>query len=157
VIVADRTGSAAVAALTDEAGAKLVSAGAASLQAACAAAGQAWLLLLASGARLETGWELAAWRHINDQGDCAGWFHLSLKGGGATARLEEARADLAARLFGRLRPDHGLLLSRRLYEEQVARGAPIAMPLQAPRLRRIAARILAEPRRTPPRTSQNVY
>src|SRR5580692_9213319 len=68
VIVADRTGSAAIAALADEAGAKLVSAGVASLEDACAAARQPWLLLLTSGARLESGWERAAWRHVNDHG-----------------------------------------------------------------------------------------
>ena len=146
VIVADRTGSAAVAALADEAGARLVSVGAGSLAEACAAARQAWMLLLVSGARLESGWEQAAWRHINDHGDSAGWFRLALRGGGFGGRLEEARADLAARVLGRTRAEQGLLISRRLYEQEVKRGVVVAMPFRARRLRRISARILAEAR-----------
>jgi hypothetical protein len=150
VIVADRTGSPAVAGQANEAGATLVSAGPESLARACAIARQAWLLLLPSGARLETGWEPAAWRHMNDHGDCAGWFQLSLRGGGLAVRLDEAMADFAARLLGRLRADQGLLISRRLYEEQVERGFTIGLPLRAPRLRRIEAHILAAARRTTP-------
>ena len=152
VIVADPGASAAIAAVAEEAGARLVGAGDRSLAQACAEARQAWLLLLRSGVRLETGWEHAAWRHINGYGDRAGWFRLSLKASGLSARLAEARADLETRLMGRVRAEQGLLISRRLYAEQSARGAAVALPLRAWPLRRIEARVLAE--RVAP---QNVY
>jgi hypothetical protein len=144
VIVADPGGSLAIAASAVEAGARPVSAGERSLAQACAEARGAWLLLLRSGVRLERGWEQAAWRHINVHSDCAGWFRLSLKASGLAARLEEARVDLVARLFGRLRAEQGLLISRRLYEAQSAPGAPVALPLRARPLRHVRARILAE-------------
>jgi hypothetical protein len=110
---------------------------------ACAEARQAWLLLLRSGVRLESGWEQAAWRHISDHGDRAGWFRLSLKESGLSARIEEARADLEARLLGRVHAEQGLLISRRLYEARSAPGAAPAIPLHAWPSRRIEARILA--------------
>jgi len=144
VIVADPDASAAIAAIAEEAGARLVSAGEQSLARACAEAKQAWLLLLRSGVRLESGWEQAAWRHVSSYGDSAGWFRLSLKASGLSARIEEARADLDARLLGRVRAEQGLLISRRLYQEQSVRGAGVALPLRARRLRRIQARVLAE-------------
>jgi hypothetical protein len=144
VIVADPRGSGAVAAITEEAGARLVSAGEQSFAEACAEARQAWLLLLRSGVRLESGWEQAVWRHINDHGDRAGWFRLSLKTSGLSARLEEARANLGAMLLGRVRAEQGLLISRRLYEGVSGPGAPVALPLQARPLRCVGARILAD-------------
>jgi hypothetical protein len=144
VIVADPGASAAIAAIVEEAGARLVSAGDQSLARACAEARQAWLLLLRSGVRLESGWEQAAWRHINGHGDRAGWFRLSLRASGLSARLKEARADLETRLMGRVRAEQGLLISRRLCAEQSSRGAAVALQLRAWPLRRVEARILAE-------------
>jgi hypothetical protein len=152
VIVADPGASAAVAAIAEEAGARVVSAGDRSLARACAEARQAWLLLLRSGVRLESGWEQAAWRHISGHGDRAGWFRLSLRASGLSARIEEARANLAARLFGRVRAEQGLLISRRLYEGQSAQGAAVVLPLRARPLHRIEARVLADGAR-----AQKVY
>jgi hypothetical protein len=71
---------------------------------------------------------------------------LSLKAGGVGARLDEARANLDARLFGRLRAEHGLLIPRRLFEELLERRpGPISLPLGLDRsaLRTLGARILA--------------
>jgi hypothetical protein len=144
VIVADPGGSADVAAIAEDAGARLVSDGELSFARACAEARHRWLLLLRSGSRLASGWERAAWRHINDHADCAGWFRLSLKRQGLAARAAEVRMDVAARLLGRLRAEHGLLISRPLYEQQQARGLPARLPLQARPLWRIQARILTE-------------
>ncbi len=145
VLVADRSGSTDVAAIVDEAGAKLIDAGGRSMVQACAAARQTWLLLLKSGARLEAGWAPAAWRHTEQHGDRAGWFGLSLRQAGPVARINEARADIEARLFGRTRAEQGLLISRGHFEEQVGSGVVIAMPFRARPLRRIDARILFAP------------
>jgi hypothetical protein len=145
VLVADRSGSTDVAAIADEAGAKLIDAGDLSMVRACAAARQTWLLLLESGARLQAGWAPAAWRHIDQHGDRAGWFGLSLRRAGPVARIDEVRADIEARLFGRTRAEQGLLISRRHFEEQVASGVAVALPFRARPLRRIDARILIAP------------
>ena len=146
VIVADAGSTDATLAIAEEAGARIVRAnGAAALGEGCAAARQPWLLLLKAGTRPQAGWEQAAWRHVNDHSGSAGWFELSLKAGELAARLEEARANLEARLLGRLRPEHGLLIPRRLFEETLERRAgPISLPLRVGRgaLRPLGARIL---------------
>jgi glycosyltransferase involved in cell wall biosynthesis len=147
VIVADAGSADATLAVAEEAGARIVEAqGAAALGEGCAAARQPWLLLLKPGTRPQAGWEQAAWRHLNDHAGVAGWFLLSLKAGGVGARLDEARANLDARLFGRLRAEHGLLIPRRLFEELLERRpGPISLPLGLDRsaLRTLGARILA--------------
>jgi glycosyltransferase involved in cell wall biosynthesis len=147
VIIADAGSTDATLAIAEEAGARLVRATAqAAFGEACAAARQPWLLLLKAGTRPQAGWEQAAWRHINDQYDSAGWFELSLKARGWKARADELRAGLEARLLGRLRPEQGLLIPRRLFEEMLERRpAPVSLPLRLGRgaLRPLGARILA--------------
>jgi glycosyltransferase involved in cell wall biosynthesis len=149
VIVADAGSTDATLAIADEAGARIVRAkGGAALGDGCAAARQPWLLLLKAGTRPQAGWEQAAWRHINDHNDQAGWFRLSLKAGGLQARAAELRAALEARLFGRLRAEHGLLISRRLLEESLEKrssSAALSLPLRLSRgaLQPLKARILA--------------
>jgi glycosyltransferase involved in cell wall biosynthesis len=147
VIVADAGSTDATLAIAEEAGARIVRAkGAAALAEGCAAARQPWLLLLKAGARPQAGWEQAAWRHINDHNDQAGWFRLSLKAGGVAARARELRANLQASVFGRLRAEHGLLISRRLFEATSEKTtAPLQLPLRPGRasLRGLNARILA--------------
>jgi glycosyltransferase involved in cell wall biosynthesis len=145
VIVADAGSTDATLAIAEEAGARIVEAkGAAALDEGCAAARQPWFLLLKPGTRPQAGWEQAAWRHINDHAGVAGWFSLSLKGG-LGARLDEARANLDARLFGRPRAEHGLLIPLRLFEEMLERRpGPITLPLRLGRgaMRPLGARIL---------------
>ncbi|HEY5006741.1 MAG TPA: glycosyltransferase [Caulobacteraceae bacterium] len=147
VIVADGGSTDATLAIAEEAGAWIVQAkGAAALGEGCAAARQPWFLLLKPGTRPQAGWEQAAWRHVNDHSGIAGWFRLSLKAGGPGARLDEARADLDARLLGRLRPEQGLLIPRRLFEETLERrSGPVSLPPRLGRgaLRPLGARILA--------------
>jgi glycosyltransferase involved in cell wall biosynthesis len=147
VIVADVGSTDATLAIAEEAGARIVAAkGAGALGEGCAAARQPWLLLLKAGTRPQAGWEQAAWRHINDHSESAGWFRLSLKSGGPGARAAEIRAALAASLLGRLRAEHGLLVPRRLYEEMLERRpGPVSLPLRLGRgtLRPLNARILA--------------
>ncbi len=147
VIVADAGSTDTTLAIAEEAGARIVQAKVdTALVEGCTAARQPWFLLLKAGTRPQAGWEQAAWRHVNDHSGAAGWFQLSLKAGGPGARLEEARANLAARLLGRLRPEHGLLIPRRLFEETLERrSGPVSLPLRTGRrvLRPLGARILA--------------
>jgi glycosyltransferase involved in cell wall biosynthesis len=147
VIVADAGSTDATLSIAEEAGARIVQAkGAAVLTEGCAAARQPWLLLLRAGTRPQAGWEQAAWRHVNDHSDSAGWFQLSLKAGGVGARLDEAGANLGARLFGRLRAEQGLLVPRRLFEAMLERWpGPASLPLRLGRgaMRPLGARILA--------------
>ena len=146
VIVADAGSTDATLAIAEDAVARIVEAkGAAALGEGCAGARQPWFLLLKPGTRPQAGWEQAAWRHINDHSDSAGWFRLSLKAGGLGARLAETRANLDARLLGRLCAEHGLLIPRRLFEEMLERRpGPINLPLGLDRsaLRPLGARIL---------------
>jgi hypothetical protein len=146
VIVADAAASSEVAAFAEEAGARLVAAGSQSFAQACAGARHTWLLLLRSGTRLETGWGQAAWRHLSDHPDRAGWFRLGFRGGWPQAQLAEVAADLCATALGRLRAEHGLIAPRRLLDEAVARGVAPRLPFPLPRrlMRPIDARILAE-------------
>jgi hypothetical protein len=149
VLVADAAAAPEALATADEAGARLVRAGKRSFSEACAAARQPWLLLLQSGVRLEAGWERVAWRHINGHGDRAGWFRLSIRAAAVSARVEEARANLAAGLLGRLRAEHGLLISRGLFGRAIERTAAAGLPLAvgARSLRGLGARVLVEPKR----------
>ena len=146
VIVADAGSTDATLAIAEEAGARIVAAkSAGALGEGCAAARQPWLLLLKPGTRPQAGWEQAAWRHINDHADSAGFFRLSLKAGGLGPRAAEIRAALGASL-GRLRAEQGLLIPRRLLEEMLeTRRGPVSLPLRVGRgsLRGLKARILA--------------
>jgi hypothetical protein len=144
VIVANATPNGAIRAAADDAGARVVE-GPDAFGAACGAARQPWLLLLKAGARLAVGWEPHAWRHLNDHQDQAGWFRLSLAGSGLGVRAEEARAALEARILGRPRAEHGLLLPRRLYDVCIERGARAELPLRPGRgaLRPVGASLLA--------------
>ena len=146
VLVADPNASREVAAVAEDAGARLVVAGEESFPRACAQAGQIWVLALQAGARLESGWGEAAWRHINDHADQAGWFQLSLRGDWLRATAQEAAAAVAAGWFGRLRAEHGLLIPRRLLDEARERGVTLRLPIRIGRggLAPIAARILVE-------------
>jgi glycosyltransferase involved in cell wall biosynthesis len=146
VIVADAGSTDATLAIAEEAGARIVRAtGAGALGEGCAAARQPWLLLLTAGTRPQAGWEQAAWRHVNDHADSAGWFQLSLKAGGVGPRARELRANLGARLLGRPRPEQGLLIPRRLLEAAAKRPGPVGLPLPLGRAakRQLGARILA--------------
>lgn len=149
VIVADAGSTDTTLALAEEAGVRIVTArGAAALGAGCAAARQPWFLLLKAGTRPQAGWEQAAWRHVNDHSDRAGWFRLSLRAGGLPARVLEARAALEAGLLGRLRAEQGLLIPRRLFDEAREKfDTPISLPLRMQRgmLRPLDARILGLP------------
>ncbi len=146
VIVADAAGTDDIAALAEEAGARLVAAGERSFALACAEARREWLLLLRAGTRLEAGWGEAAWRHMAERPGQAGWFQLSLRGGWPRAAVGEATAALAAAWFGRLRAEHGLLIPHMLLEAARERGNSVRLPLRlgAGRAAPIAARILAE-------------
>ncbi len=147
VIIADAGSTDATLSIAEEAGVRIVHAKAGgALADGCATARQPWLLLLKAGTRPQAGWEQAAWRHVNDHSDSAGWFQLSLKAGGLGARLDEAGARVAARAFGRLRAEHGLLIPRRLFAEVLEkRPSGLTLPLGLARgaSRPLKAKILA--------------
>jgi hypothetical protein len=118
-LVVDVGAGAAAREVADDAGARaIVAVGEAEgLAAACAAARGPWLLILPAGARLQSGWEAAARRHISRQPGRAGWFALAVDDDGPAARLSEVVAALAAGWFARPSARQGLLISRRLYDQ----------------------------------------
>lgn len=149
-IVVDAGAAPAAVAAAEDAGARLVSAAdaAAGLAAACAAAKGPWLLILPSGARLESGWEARARRHIERHADRAGWFALALDDDRPGARLAEAAAAIGAAWLGRPQPRQGLLVAKPAYERALARAraadhARLVRALGGRALRPIGARALS--------------
>jgi hypothetical protein len=117
IVVAVDTDAGTLAA-AEEAGARSIPAASEGegLAAACAAARGPWLLILTCGARLQSGWESAARRHIERHADSAGWFTLALDDDGAGARFAELVAGLRAGWLGRPDARQGLLISKRMHE-----------------------------------------
>jgi glycosyltransferase involved in cell wall biosynthesis len=134
VIVADGGSSDETLAVADDAGADVVSG---ALSATVAAARQPWVLVLAAGARPQVGWEQAAYAHMRDYPDSAGWFDLALPEVGAAARLREFGAALLRTRPAGLGP---LIKARRLEAFQpIASHEALARRLPG---RRIGARAL---------------
>ena len=127
LIVADAGGEAAALALADEAGARIVAGG---LETAGAAARHPWLLILPAGVRLQIGWESAARSHIRLYPQAAGWFELNHAADGLAARLGENWRNSQARWLGRPCPEHGLLISARLWSQSAGRARALK-PIRA--------------------------
>jgi glycosyltransferase involved in cell wall biosynthesis len=143
VIVVDAGSKDATLEVAEESGATVL-AGLAGLAGACNAARQPWLLILAVGTRPQIGWEGAVHAHLRDYPGTAGWFDLALAAPGPAARLTEALARVEGGLLARPRPAHGLLISKRLFNEV---GGPrahedIIRGLGRGRLRSLGVRIL---------------
>ena len=89
---------------------------------AAAAARADWLLFLRPDVVLEDGWAAAADAFIAAAGrrgsvtSAAAAFRYAIDADGSAPRLAEWRAGLGRLVLGRVRPEQGLLLHRRLYE-----------------------------------------
>ncbi len=128
VIVADGGSADGTLDIAAEAGARVISGRRDRvLGEARAAARQPWQLILPAGARLQVGWEQAALSHIRRRPKARAWFTLSLADEGLSARMDELMANTQARLFGRLRPEHGLLIpsAARKGPRPPAHGLPV--------------------------------
>jgi rSAM/selenodomain-associated transferase 2 len=120
VVLADGGSTDATLDIADEAGARVLRlqpGRGAQLAAGCAEAKGPWLLALHADTRLETGWMLAARRHMAAHREQAGWFRFALDDGALVARLWEAGVDQRSRRFGLPYGDQGLLISKTLYDE----------------------------------------
>ena len=85
------------------------------LKRGCSAAQGVWLLVLHADTQLEAGWSNLAAAHLQRQE--AGYFRLKFASVGLPARLVAGWANLRSKLFGLPYGDHGLLISRALYDE----------------------------------------
>jgi glycosyltransferase involved in cell wall biosynthesis len=127
VIVADGGSDDDTVAVSDAAGCTIVADPAARdlgirLKRAAAAARGDWLLFLRPDIVLEDGWAAAAEGFIAACGrrgsvtGAAAAFRYAIDADGTAPRLAEWRAGLSRLVLGRVRPEQGLLLHRRLYE-----------------------------------------
>lgn len=127
VIIADGGSDDDTVAVSDAAGCTILDEPAARdlgarLARAAAAARGDWLLFLRPDVVLEDGWPAAAEGFIAACGRrgsvtaTAAAFRYAIDADGGAPRLAEWRAGLGRVLLGRVRPEQGLLLHRRLYE-----------------------------------------
>lgn len=133
VVLADAGSTDDTLAIAEDAGATVVPAGDDPLAAGCAAARGPWLLLLRPGMRLSPEWQAAARDHIEHHAAEAGYFRLALDDHRTAARLREAWWAAA----GGVRPEHGLLVAKGLYDAAEGR-------IGRSRLRPLAARVFLE-------------
>ena len=138
VVVADGGSRDATFEIADDAGARFLNG---DLAAGCEAAKGPWLLIVAPGARLGSEWEAAAKAHMADHPKSAAYFRVALDDHRASARLKEAGAAIAG-AFAWPKPEHGLLLSKRLYEEAGGdAGGALVRRIGRARLRPLPARV----------------
>ncbi len=81
-----------------------------------------WLLLMHADTQLSPGWAEAAYRHMRETPDKAGWFRLRFRAKGLAPRIVAGGANLRSRLLGLPYGDQGLLVSRDLL--QLVGGVP---------------------------------
>lgn len=77
-----------------------------------AAASCDWLLILHADTHPEPGWAGAVHRHMTQQPDKAGWFHLRFRADGFAPRLVASGANLRSRFLGLPWGDQGLLIQQ---------------------------------------------
>jgi glycosyltransferase involved in cell wall biosynthesis len=127
VIIADGGSDDDTVAVSDAAGCTIVTDAAARdlgarLRRAAAAARADWLLFLRPDVVLEDGWAAAVDGFIAAAGrrgsvtGAAAAFRYAIDADGTAPRLAEWRASFGRLVRGRVRPEQGLLLHRRLYE-----------------------------------------
>ena len=138
VVIADAGSTDETLEIAEDAGATVVKG---KVAAGAGAAKGPWLLFLHPASRLGAEWEAAARDHLEHHATEAGYFRLALDDHRAGARLKEAWAGLQTTLAGGPSPAHGLLVSKRLYDE-VGGEVGLARGLKG-RLRPLAARVFA--------------
>jgi hypothetical protein len=126
VVLVDSGGSAEVAEIADAAGCEYVAGPADEgerLRKGAQAARAPWLFFLEPKGLLQDGWTREV-RNFTDQIERTGTtdaraatFRLALDGFGVSPRIREAAAVLRHAVTGRPRPEQGLLIHRRFYEE----------------------------------------
>ena len=141
VIVSDGGSADDTLKVAEDAGVDVVATG---LADALAAARQPWLLILAAGTRPQVGWEKAAHAHMRDYPGRAGWFDLAFAEPGLASRLREAIVRFEGAALGRLRREHGLLITNQLLGElgSVETCEGIIRKLGRARLRPLGVRAL---------------
>ncbi|MEP2139240.1 MAG: glycosyltransferase, partial [Erythrobacter sp.] len=82
-----------------------------------AAASGDWVLLLHADTQLDEGWDMAAFEHIANHADKAGWFRLQFRSTGFGPRFVAEGANLRSRFLGLPYGDQGLLVSRVVLEQ----------------------------------------
>lgn len=82
-----------------------------------AAARAPWVLILHADTHLSHGWAQAAYSHMENHPDKAGWFHLRFRASGFVPRLIAEGANLRARFLGLPYGDQGLLIAQATLEE----------------------------------------
>jgi hypothetical protein len=123
VIVADAGSTDETHEIADIAGCTVLSSAAslaARLRAAAAAARSPWLMFLRPGAVLDTTWidETATFIEESDRGDgSAAVFRKAVSPRASYSALREVLGLLTFSVFGRVGPEQGLVISRRLYDD----------------------------------------
>lgn len=145
VVVADGGSTDETLAIADDAGARIVAAGAdraEQVAAGCEAAKGPWLMILYPGMRLGSEWAGAVKAHLNDHPKSAGYFRLALDDHRAGARLREAGSAVAG-LFAWPSADQTLVLPKRLYEDAGGFGdeGSLVRRIGKARLRPLPARV----------------
>jgi glycosyltransferase involved in cell wall biosynthesis len=149
VIVADGGSSDATAEVADIAGCRFIASSdalGARLKAAVASTRTPWLMFLRAGCVLEPGWIQTVDRFMEttDQLDGAARAAVFRPPGAGDLlhpRLSELAALLRVMLIGGAKPDQGLLMARRFYEEIA--GHPEGSDTEAALLRKIGRRRIA--------------
>lgn len=82
----------------------------------CAAAQGDWLLVLHADTRLQTGWAESVISHVGGKTERAGYFQLTYRADGMSARIVAGWANMRSRFFGLAYGDQGLLIPTDLYQ-----------------------------------------
>ena len=123
VIIADAGSTDETLEIADVAGCTVLSSSAplaVRLRAAAASARSPWLLFLRPGAVLDTTWieETTTFIEESERGDgSAGVFRKAVSARASNPALREVVGLLMFSVFGRVSPDQGLVISRRLYDD----------------------------------------
>jgi glycosyltransferase involved in cell wall biosynthesis len=147
VIITDAGSTDETLAIADIAGCTVLSSSAplaARLRAATATARSPWLMFLRAGAVLDTTWidETSTFIEESERGDgSAAVFRKAISARASYPALREVLGLLKFSVLGRVSPDQGLVISRRLYDEFEGHRDAAANP-EADLLARLRRRVL---------------
>lgn len=127
VIVIDEGSEDATARIAEATGAQVITPegdAARQLSAGVSVARGAWLLILPAQTALSREWAERAGDHIDERPGKAAWFELKYRSDDPRARSVERKINRQALATGRPRPEQGLLLPKRLYDEVSGQRPP---------------------------------